>query len=896
MIKWVKQIWDSLEDRNLELNHRLFHLIMMAAVVVAVVGFFLSLFSGAAPLGLVTIGGVAVFLVLLLALANKYQKYEVCACLMTFCVNVILFPIIFFTSGGIESGMNDWFVLGLLVVFLLLSGKALYFILFCSLVSFSLCYLTEYFHPELVYHLADRKDIHLDIYISLIATALVTGVVIKFQKKIYEKEREFSRLQQEELEKANQTKSRFLANMSHEIRTPINAIVGFNEMNLREQVSPEVEENSENIKRASRTLLSLVNDVLDLSKIESGKMEIVPRQYEVGSMLSELVNIIWIRAHEKNLEFKLDISPEIPSMLYGDDIRVKQVLTNILTNAVKYTQKGSVTLQVKAEPSEGRRLRLICSVADTGMGIRKEDIPYLFDSFKRVNEKENGKIEGTGLGLTISKQLVELMNGKITVDSVYQRGSVFTVEMEQGIIDRTPIGAMEDMGKSSFSAKKRYRQSFEAPEARVLVVDDNEMNRVVVQKLLKETRVRVDTAESGAKCLELTAKHYYHVIFMDHMMPEMDGIETLRRLRGQEYGLCRETPVVALTANNFSGAGEMYRREGFEGYLLKPVGGILLENMLRKLLPEELVEETPGMPEEGLEQKEAVPLFSRSEKQRLIITTESVCDISEEMLKKYDIPCICYYVQTEEGRFCDRKEISAGNLVTYLSDKKRNVSSMPPKVEEYETFFADALDKSSQVLHISIAADISSGYERALQASKGFDNVYIADSGSLSGGMGLIVLQAVKFMQEGAGAEEILAEIERLKKRVSASFLLGDTDRFCRSGKMSGNLKKFCDIFMLSPGFEVKKSRIVCKYLFSGTEEAVYRRYIRRTLKGKRNIDTNVLFFTYVGCSAGTRRKVIAEVQKYQHFEHIVEQQTSAAISSNCGLGTFGLLYLRKEI
>lgn len=894
MIKWVKQIFASLEDRNIELNHRLFNLIMLAAVAVAAAGFFLSVFSGAAPLGFVTMGLVAVFLVALLAVANKYQKYEVCAFWMTFCVNVILLPVIFFTSGGVKSGMNDWFVLGLLVVFLLLSGKSFHFMLICSLVSFSLCYLAEYFHPELVYQLADRKDIHTDIYISLIVTGLVTGVVIKFQKKIYEKERQFSRHQQEELEKANRTKSRFLANMSHEIRTPINAIVGFNEMNLREQVSPEVEENSENIKRASRTLLSLVNDVLDLSKIESGKMEIVPRQYEVGSMLSELVNIIWIRAHEKNLEFKLDISPEIPSMLYGDDIRVKQVLTNLLTNAVKYTQKGSVTLHVKTEPSEGRRLRFICSVADTGVGIRKEDIPYLFDSFKRVNEKENGKIEGTGLGLAISRQLVELMKGKITVDSVYQRGSVFTVEIEQGIVDRTPIGAMEGMGKAGFSAKKRYRQSFEAPEARVLVVDDNEMNRVVVQKLLKGTRVRVDTAESGAKCLELTAKHYYHVIFMDHRMPEMDGIETLRRLRGQEYGLCRETPVVALTANNFSGAGEMYRQKGFEGYLLKPVGGILLENMLLKLLPEELVEEMPEMPEEG--QEETVPLFSRYDKQKLIITTESVCDLSEELLKKYEIPCICYYVQTEEGRFRDRKEISAGNLVTYLKEKERKVSSMPPEVEEYETFFADALDKSSQVLHISMAADIGSAYRRALQASKGFDNVYIADSGTLSGGMGLIVLQAVELMQKGAGVQEILAEIERLKKRVSASFILKNTDRLFRNGKMSGQLKKFCDIFMLYPGFEVKNSRIVCRNLFSGTEEEVYRNYIRRTLKGKQNIDTNILFFTYAGCSARMRRKVLEEVQKYQHFEHIVEQQTSAAISSNCGLGAFGLLYLKKDI
>lgn len=895
MIKWVKQLFASLDDRNVELNHRLFHLIMTAAIIVSVVGFFLSVFSGAALLGLVTIGGVAVFLVVLLVLADKFQKYDLCAFWMTICVNVILFPVIFFTCGGVESGMNDWFVLGILVVFLLLSGRAFYITLSCSLISFSLCYLVEYFHPELVYHLTDRKDIYTDVYISLIATALVTGVVIKFQKKIYEKERQFSRIQQEELERANQTKSRFLANMSHEIRTPINAIVGFNEMNLREQISPEVEENSENIKRASRMLLSLINDVLDLSKIESGKMEIVPKQYEVGSMLSELVNINWIRAHEKNLDFNLDISPEIPSMLYGDDVRVKQILTNILTNAIKYTQKGSVTMRVKAEPSEGRRIRLICSVTDTGMGIRKEDIPYLFDSFKRVNEKENGAIEGTGLGLAISKQLVELMNGKITVDSIYQRGSTFTVEMEQGIIDNTPIGVVDDMGKNSLSARKGYRQSFEAPEARVLVVDDNEMNRMVAKKLLSGTKVQVDMAESGAKCLELTAKHYYHVIFMDHMMSEMDGIETLERIRGQEYGLCRETPVVALTANNFGGANELYRQKGFEGYLLKPVDGMMLENMLLKLLPGELVEEMPGMTGQTEEQKERVQLFQRYENQRLLITTESVCDLSEEFLKKYDIPCICYYVQTEDGRFCDRKEISADNLVTYLNDKEKKVSSMSPKVEEYETFFADALDKSRQVLHISMAADISKGYERALQASKGFDNVCIADSGHLSSGMGLIVLQAAKLAQEGASLQEILAEIERLKKRVSTSFVLANTDSLYRSGKMSGNLKRFCDIFLLHPGFEVKDSRIVCRNIFSGTDEYAYRRYVRRKLKGKRNIDTAILFFTYAGCSVKTRRMVIDEVQKYQHFDNIIEQQASAAISSNCGLGAFGLLYLRKE-
>ncbi len=291
-----------------------------------------------------------------------------------------------------------------------------------------------------------------------------------------------------------------------------------------------------------------------------------------------------MRAYDKKLEFKLDVSPDIPSMLYGDDIRIKQILTNMLTNAIKYTHKGSVTLQAKCRQVDKEHVNLIISVSDTGIGIRKEDIKYLFMSFKRVDEKKNGAIEGTGLGLAISHQLAGLMGGEIKVDSVYQRGTTFTLVLEQEIVSKSPIGPIKDIMKGSFHNRKKYKQSFEAPEARVLVVDDNEMNLMVAVKLLRATKVQVETASDGQECLEMTRKKYYHAIFMDHMMPKLDGIETLKKLRHQENGLCKETPVVAMTANAFEEDKQEALKSGMNGHIPKPIDIDNLFTTLDKIL------------------------------------------------------------------------------------------------------------------------------------------------------------------------------------------------------------------------------------------------------------------------------------------------------------------------
>ncbi|MBQ5674946.1 MAG: response regulator, partial [Lachnospiraceae bacterium] len=565
----MTKIMTKLFGREAPLDTRLFNVILVGTMVASALGVSATLAKGAS----VWVAAVVALMVLLFAFfiwfGNTFNKIKECGLVVGIVYNVILLPIIYFFAGGTESGMNSWFSMGIISCFLLYTGRRFYLMLGLSSVSFLSCYFVNYFHPEFVVQLKSKSAVNFDCCFAMMAVSTVLGILIKFQKKIYEQERQVSEMQKIKIEEANRTKSRFLASMSHEIRTPINTIIGLNEMNLREAVSPEVEENSINIQRASRMLLSLINDVLDLSKIESGKMEIIPRKYEFSVLLSDMINITWIRAQEKKLEFKMDIDPEVPGVLYGDDVRISQVVTNLLTNAIKYTQQGSVTLGVRVLSIVDDYVKLRISVSDTGMGIKTEDIPFLFNSFQRLDESQNRAIEGTGLGLAISKQLVDMMDGEMAVESIYQKGSTFSITLKQKIIDRRPMEYALKILNSG--GKHSYKQTFEAPEARVLIVDDNEMNRIVAKKLLRATKVRVDLAASGAECLEMVRKYFYHVIFMDHMMPGMDGIETLKSIRKQENGMNKGVPVIALTANVVSGAEKMYRSKGFQGYLMKPI-------------------------------------------------------------------------------------------------------------------------------------------------------------------------------------------------------------------------------------------------------------------------------------------------------------------------------------
>ncbi len=388
-------------------------------------------------------------------------------------------------------------------------------------------------------------------------------------------------------DKANRAKSAFLANMSHEIRTPINAVLGMDEMILRESGERQIIGYAEDIRNAGRTLLSLINDILDFSKVEQGRMELIPTQYELGSAINDLVNMIRPRADKKGLRFDVKVDSGIPHMLVGDEIRVKQCALNLLTNAVKYTEKGSVHFEVGYEKTGDKSIKLRFTVSDTGMGIKQENMDKLFSPFSRIEEGKNRSIEGTGLGMSITRQLLELMGSELEINSIYGKGSVFSFAVEQQVTKWQPVG---DFTKR-FSGGKGvavYRELFHAPTARVLVVDDNAMNLTVFKGLLKKTLVGIDTASSGAEALRLAALNTYDIYFIDHMMPDMDGIETLKRLRameGREDAVC-----IALTANAVSGAREMYIEAGFNDYLSKPIDGERLEKMMAGILPKEKLE------------------------------------------------------------------------------------------------------------------------------------------------------------------------------------------------------------------------------------------------------------------------------------------------------------------
>ena len=390
---------------------------------------------------------------------------------------------------------------------------------------------------------------------------------------------------------ANEAKSAFLSSMSHEIRTPINAVLGMDEMILRESEEENTLEYAENIRVAGNTLLGLVNDILDFSKIEAGKMELVEAEYETASTLHDLVTMISLRAENKGLALKTEIDKELPTLLYGDEVRLKQVITNILTNAVKYTEEGSVTLSVKAEKKDEEHIKLTVHVKDTGIGIKEEDIPKLFSAFERIEEERNRNIEGTGLGMNITNRLLSMMDSELSVSSVYGEGSDFYFTVVQKVLSWKPIGDMDQAWKTSVQSREKYQAGFTAPKAEILAVDDTAMNLTVLKGLLKPQKIKIDTASSGEECLEMITQKKYDIIFLDHRMPKMDGIETRERMDGLLGNKNQETPVIALTANAVSGANEEYLRAGFTDYLTKPINTNELEKMLRTYLPEEKLEE-----------------------------------------------------------------------------------------------------------------------------------------------------------------------------------------------------------------------------------------------------------------------------------------------------------------
>ncbi len=604
--KWLakfKEIHSKFFGSDLPTELVLFNIITITGLIGGLITIPVNIFNGATFLLSSAILVSSIICGICIYMANYKNRLKNSTIAVCFVISIALFPLMFFLTGGIDSGMVCWFSMGIVFIFMLLEGMDFLFMLLTDIAIIIGCYVIAYYHPEYVIALEGRKSVYIDVVQSMLFSSFAIGAIVKFQKSVYSKLYMQASINNDDLlektlqakkaekqaQSATEAKSNFLANMSHEIRTPINTIMGMDEMILRETSEKIVEEYALDIKTASQNLLSLINDILDITKIESGKMGIVKGEYAFMSMMHDVLNNVTLRAKEKNLEVKLNFASDIPCNMLGDDIRIKQILTNIITNALKYTHEGYIEISASSRKTFDNYVDLTFSVKDTGIGIREEDVKRMFDSFERLEVSRNRNIEGAGLGMTITQNLLKMMGSSLKVESVYGEGSTFSFTISQEVVDFEPIGDFQQK-LNQLTANYEYSTSFEAPKAHFLVVDDNAMNRKVFVALLKESRVNIDEADSGQECLELITKQHYDMIFLDHMMPGMDGVETFKAMATLNGNRCLSTPVIALTANAIAGAKERYLTLGFHGFLSKPVVPAQLEKMIRDFLPEDLLE------------------------------------------------------------------------------------------------------------------------------------------------------------------------------------------------------------------------------------------------------------------------------------------------------------------
>ncbi len=888
----INRFKNYIENPRESLENRLFALLAAASLLGLIVAFIGELLVGENWLGIgTTVGSFLAFCVFVFY-GFHYHKMNEARFLVSFFLVTLYFPAAFFTSGGDYGGIPIWFTFATVFLAMSNSGKMRIFFLAEEAVMVLLCWIVSSLHPEWLLPHSQRTS-SLDTLVTLFIVSITLAVIVVFQMRMYELEKIRAEERQKAIEEMNRSQNRFFSSMSHEIRTPINTIIGLNEMILRdESISDEIIADAKNIQGAGNMLLAIINDILDMSKMESGKMDIVPVTYDTGTMLSEIVNMIWSKASEKNLQFHVEVDEKLPVQLYGDEVRIKQVLVNLLNNAVKYTDEGSVTLSIESIPLDENKVKVIYSVSDTGMGIKKENIPYLFDAFKRIDEKKNRNIEGTGLGLSIVKQIVDLMDGNISVNSIYTQGSTFIVSLEQPIIDDTFVGELNFDVKNNLSEREHYKAAFTAPEARILIVDDNEVNLMVEQKLIRETKVITNLATSGADCLEKTLQRHYDLIFMDHLMPEMDGIECLEAIKTQVGGFNQETPVVILTANAGSENQALYRKAGFDAYLLKPVSGLQLEDMMLKFLPKEKVTLAAG---EAAFRNDIIDITRQHRQKAMItITADSVCDLTDDLIQKMGIRILPYRIHTNEGMFLDNVEMDTEEILSYMMDESHEAYSREPSVEDYESFFASVLEKSQYVIHFTIASQISEGFTIATEAASVFDNVSVINSEHISSGTGLVVLEAAQLAKEELTAKEILARIPEIIKRVNTTFVVDSPYFLERSGRLTRRVADLCASFLVHPVIKMKNSTMKVDRILIGSTESFRSSYIRKTLRHN-NIDPRRLFIVYTSLTYEELNRIKQEIAQIMTFDEIICKKSSAAGAINCGPKSVGLIFMTKQ-
>lgn len=568
-------------NRNSNIESRIGIIYILSGIIASIIGLIISIACHSRSIGIYSIIATGIAAIISLAIGFKKNRIDIVIKLM---IITLLFtiPMIFINCGGLYSGSVAWFLYQLYFIALSCSGIDLIIFLSIAFVTdVSLAMIDVFVENSFIYHLPTAHDSFISVFFSTIVVAFSIIITVLLFKKIYNDEQMHIIKQSEELEKANQFERMFLANISHELRTPINSIIGFGEMINRCTDDKKVLEYNADITSASDHLLTIVNDILDLNRIESGNITLRTKKYHILSLAQELYNMIAMRISNKGLKFTVKIDPNIPATLEGDKDRLFQIALNLLTNSCKYTKSGEIQFKVYHEVIDDESIYLYLRVFDTGIGIDKEDLVNIFEAYRRV-DKSASNIEGSGLGLAITKNYVELMDGEITVESTPGLGSTFVAKVKQKVVENEPVGdcviPVEDLSERN-KTEDEFEKSFIGKT--ILAVDDTSLNLKLIKLFLKDTGARVVTLKNGFQAINYIEEYGApDIILMDIMMPRMSGVETMQKIRVKLPNII----VIALTADVMTTSEEEYLNKGFNDYISKPVAPARLEEILNKYL------------------------------------------------------------------------------------------------------------------------------------------------------------------------------------------------------------------------------------------------------------------------------------------------------------------------
>lgn len=796
--------------------------------------------------------------------------------------SVVSFPLLFISGTGYRAEVPIFMVAGFLFNAMVLKKKAKFVMNIIYTLIIALVYILAYSGVIIT-----REDSLLEMNVKTVVGVAIAGIVIAlmivYQKIIYARELDQAKEQTEKIKKINEGQSKFFSSMSHEIRTPLNTIIGLNEINLSMDLTSDMLENFQGIRASSERLLELINDILDMSKIQSEKMEHVPMEFEIGKMLSEIAGKIYKRAVKRSIEFHAIIDPDIPEILVGDEPKIKRILEALLTYSVAMTEKGYVKLFVGFKKNGNGEIILDVEIEDTGAGVKRENIPYVFDMFSRQEGFYKNEDLLSGFELALSKSLTEIMGGGISIDSVYGKGSRLLVHLPMKIGSST-----KTLGECG--GKEDSTHDFSADTARVLVVDDEGMNLNVFTNLIKPLGISSDTATSGEEAVELVKENRYDIVFIDHMMPGMDGPHTLEAIKKTENP---PKCTVALTANSGNAVRKEYLDMGFTGYLPKPVDRHECFELIEQLIPDKIKKKST---EEKSVSAEKIPIkFEKRNRVKIAITMDSVGDIPDTYPEKERIAVMPYYcVLGDDRRYKDVSEITIYPMIKAMNEKGHTLRSAPPSVDEYEKFFAERLSSAAdQIIHLSMAKNSSDGYKNACIAAEGFNSVTVLDSGSVSAGMGIQAVYAHRMAEAGKSLDEIVEILKDIQNDFGFFFVINDTENLMKTGRISPFVHYLCKQLRLRPVIKLRNSKMRVAGLLRGSFEKSVNDFANKFLRN--NVSNEELFILHAGLSRQDLKKLSESCQSVMTFDKVSESLTSAPITANSGAGAYGLLYFKRN-